>query len=224
MPRSAAQRERRRLALRAWRAAHPGYDKAWRAAHADSVGQSQKTYHERHREVILLKKRAHHAANKALHNAISRAWHAAHRAERHSYYMQHRERHRATMRAYNEAHPGAQLARQRAYHARNPDYGTSSRARRRARKANAPLNDLSAAQWKEIKLAYGHRCVYCGKKMQRLTQDHIIPLAHGGSHTLANVVPACQSCNSRKYLGKPLVPVQPLLLTIALPQGTTPTA
>jgi 5-methylcytosine-specific restriction endonuclease McrA len=77
------------------------------------------------------------------------------------------------------------------------------------------LNDLSVAQWREIKVAYGHRCVYCGRKMQHLTQDHITPLSKGGSHTAPNVVPACLSCNSKKRARAPLVPVQPLLLTIA---------
>jgi 5-methylcytosine-specific restriction endonuclease McrA len=60
--------------------------------------------------------------------------------------------------------------------------------------------------------AYGHCCVYCGRKMQRLTQDHITPLSRGGNHTKSNIVPACRSCNSKKGTGEPLVPVQPMLL------------
>lgn len=47
------------------------------------------------------------------------------------------------------------------------------------------------------------------------TTAHLVPLAKGGTHTFSNVVPACQSCNSKKGTGAPLVPVQPLLLTIA---------
>lgn len=77
---------------------------------------------------------------------------------------------------------------------------------------NAPINDLTPEQWAMIVNHYGHRCVYCGRKMKRLSQDHIIPLSQGGSHTLSNVVPACRSCNSKKHAGPPLVPVQPLLL------------
>jgi 5-methylcytosine-specific restriction endonuclease McrA len=89
-----------------------------------------------------------------------------------------------------------------------------SKQRRRARKAGSPRNDLTMAQWRAIKAHYGHRCVYCGQPSQRVTQDHITPLSKGGAHTVSNVVPACQSCNSRKHVGPPLCPVQPLLFAV----------
>ena len=83
--------------------------------------------------------------------------------------------------------------------------------RRRARLKNAPVNDHTAAQWLAIKVIYRWSCVYCGKKTAALTQDHIIPLSKGGSHTMENIVPACAHCNSKKGVGKPLIPVQPVL-------------
>lgn len=70
-------------------------------------------------------------------------------------------------------------------------------AKRRALKAGAPVNDLTAAQWGAIKKLYGNLCVYCGES-KPLTQDHVIPLSKGGSHTASNVVPACRSCNCKK--------------------------
>lgn len=106
----------------------------------------------------------------------------------------------------------------RAFRAAHPEVHRAHNHARRARKRNASSNDLTARQWEEIKEAYGHRCVYCGRKMQRLTQDHITPLIQGGGHTASNIVPACQSCNSKKHDGAPLVPVQPLLLTVAPPK------
>jgi 5-methylcytosine-specific restriction endonuclease McrA len=87
--------------------------------------------------------------------------------------------------------------------------------RRRARKAAAPRNDLTATQWKEIKAAYGNRCVYCGKRSKKLTQDHIVPLSKGGSHTAGNIVPACRPCNGKKRDRAVLKPVQPMLLTFS---------
>lgn len=49
-------------------------------------------------------------------------------------------------------------------------------------------------------------CVYCGVRVVRSKQytpnqatiDHVIPLSKGGTHTIDNVVTACQQCNSVK--------------------------
>lgn len=110
--------------------------------------------------------------------------------------------------------------RTKQYKRDHPAIAKAIYARHRAKKRQARRNDLTAAQWEEIKAHYGHRCVYCGRKMQRLTKDHIIPLINGGAHTASNIVPACLSCNSKKHDGPPLKPVQPLLLTIAPPKKT----
>ena len=108
--------------------------------------------------------------------------------------------------------------RSRAYRLANPAIIKANKASYRARKRQAPINDLTAAQWEDIKVAFDHRCAYCKRKMQRLTQDHIVPLSKGGSHTASNIVPACAKCNSTKGDGPPPIPVQPLLLTIAPPK------
>jgi 5-methylcytosine-specific restriction endonuclease McrA len=47
----------------------------------------------------------------------------------------------------------------------------------------------------------GHRCAYCGKRVENLTVDHIIPRAKGGLTTWENTVAACggsKGCNARK--------------------------
>lgn len=56
---------------------------------------------------------------------------------------------------------------------------------------------LTAEAWAEILREHNHRCRYCGSQT-KLTVDHVIPLSKGGEHSRANVVPACQSCNSKK--------------------------
>lgn len=114
----------------------------------------------------------------------------------------------------------------------NPDKRKALEAKRRARKAQAPRNDLSAAQWEEILIAFDHRCAYCPlncpackKHTHVLTQEHVTPYDKNGSHTLWNVVPCCQVCNSKKgRQARPLRPVQPLLLTEAAPKPYKPRA
>ena len=122
-------------------------------------------------------------------------------------------------RTYRSTHRKTINLYERAYHKKHPEKKKEMHASRRAHKFNAPVNDCTAGQWQEIKAAYGYHCVYCGTQPQRLTQDHITPLSKGGSHTASNIVPACRSCNSKKYTGNVLIPVQPLLLTIATAKG-----
>jgi hypothetical protein len=154
-------------------------------------------------------------------NAIQKAWREANKP---AYNRRIRERrkergetYKEIRRQWSQKNRERNNAREREKYAANPEPNLARNARWRARKRGATINDLSAAQWKEIKAAYDHRCVYCGRKMKRLTQDHLLPLSRGGTNTVANVVPACLSCNSRKYTGPPLIPVQPLLLTLAKP-------
>lgn len=110
-----------------------------------------------------------------------------------------------------------------AWQAAHPAEMTARYRRRRARKRQAPVIDLSTAQWLEIQVAFSHRCAYCGKRCKgKLTQDHVTPYAHNGAHTLWNVVPACASCNSHKHAGPVPVAVQPLLLTLAPAKVTRP--
>lgn len=57
---------------------------------------------------------------------------------------------------------------------------------------------VTTEQWEAIKAAWGYRCAYCGKVHARLTRDHVVPRARGGMDVVANLVPACRSCNARK--------------------------
>jgi 5-methylcytosine-specific restriction endonuclease McrA len=60
--------------------------------------------------------------------------------------------------------------------------------------------DFTHKQWLDMIEKTGGRCVYCGQ-VKKLTVDHVIPISKGGQHTKSNIVPACQSCNSRKKDG-----------------------
>jgi 5-methylcytosine-specific restriction endonuclease McrA len=58
-------------------------------------------------------------------------------------------------------------------------------------------HDLSADQWVALKEAWGG-CAYCGRSNSSLQRDCVLPVSRGGRYTLANVVPACGSCNASK--------------------------
>lgn len=57
-------------------------------------------------------------------------------------------------------------------------------------------HDLTDAQWAALQEAWGG-CAYCGASGP-LQKDCLLPISRGGRYTLANVVPACRSCNASK--------------------------
>src|SRR5262252_112029 len=162
----------------------------YRQAHPEKGRERSKRYRTRHPERAKETRKNSYKKNRAYSNAKSKRWRE-----------NNVEQQQINNKNYRQAHP---------------EKTKEHRQRRRAAKANAVINDLTHAQWIEIQVAQDHCCQYCQKRYKgKLTQDHILPLSKGGSHTLHNVIAACRSCNSKKHTGTVLCPVQPLLLTIA---------
>ena len=55
-----------------------------------------------------------------------------------------------------------------------------------------------ARDWCRLVNRYNHCCAYCGKYVEKLQQDHVVPRIRGGRHTIGNLLPACSRCNSSK--------------------------
>ncbi len=208
------------------------YMRTWNAANADKIRQQRHARHaanpEKNRsaakkryaknpEPIKARNRASHHKNIDERNAYSREYSTTHREDGnrrwHEWRSRNIEKERERVRLAQRARAAEAAVSLRAWRKANPDKARLQVEKRRAHKLNAPLNDLTPEQWTIIQDAYNHRCAYCDKRARgRLTQDHITPLSKGGSHTMHNVVPACQSCNSKKNAGPLPSPVQPLLL------------
>ncbi len=58
-------------------------------------------------------------------------------------------------------------------------------------------HDLTDKQWADLNAAWAG-CAYCGATGVALQRDCVLPISRGGRYTLANVVPACASCNASK--------------------------
>lgn len=97
---------------------------------------------------------------------------------------------------------------------RNRQAQKVGRHRRRARIYGAVHESIKPI---EIYERDGWKCGLCGHRINRerayphprsATLDHIVPLAHGGTHTRVNVQLACWSCNHKKGAkmnGQPLL-------------------
>ena len=70
-------------------------------------------------------------------------------------------------------------------------------ARRRKRRMGLVEHDLTDEQWLALKAAWAG-CAYCGAVDRPLQRDCVLPLSRGGRYTLANIAPACDSCNASK--------------------------
>ena len=67
----------------------------------------------------------------------------------------------------------------------------------RRRRAKLKANGIFKISKKELAKLLAKPCFYCGTK-ERITIDHVIAIARGGTDSIGNLVPACKSCNSQK--------------------------
>lgn len=99
-------------------------------------------------------------------------------------------------RRWQRANPDKTRESTKEWRRRNPEKSSASYNRRRTRKTKAG-GSYTVEEFKALCKQYDGRCACCGKK-KRLTPDHVIPVALGGSSDIVNIQPLCQPCNSRK--------------------------
>jgi hypothetical protein len=149
--------------------------------HAKEICERVNKYRKAHPETIKFIKREYYLANKDKWNSKHNNW------------------------AINN--PEKEAARHKKWAQDNPEKKAAKSHRHEALKRGANIVDFSSRDWEELLMLYDHHCIYCGKKETKddiLTQDHVIPVSHGGNHTKDNIVPACHSCNCSKH-NKPLL-------------------
>jgi 5-methylcytosine-specific restriction endonuclease McrA len=214
------QEHREELCLKAkeYRQAHSesvrAKDKARRAQNKLKYREQRRRYYRANCERLKANQQAYHSDHREEATRYVTKYQAEHKAELAAYHAAYREAHRDEHRAYDLAHyqqvREQRLAYRKEYRETHRDQVRANNNLRKARQRNAPIADLTGAQWEQIKASYRGRCAYCGKPTDNLTMDHVVPLARGGAHTASNIVPACLTCNMRKKVGPP-PPFQPVL-------------
>jgi len=124
-----------------------------------------------------------------------------------NYYVKNKEKIDEQHKNYNETHKFENLERQRRYLKANPEKCKDYVNKRRARLVS---NGVYLLLKKELKKIYSSPCFYCGS-FDLIEADHVIPLSRGGTHSIGNLVPACQKCNrskGSKYLAEWLLAIR----------------
>jgi 5-methylcytosine-specific restriction endonuclease McrA len=163
---------------RRWRAENPNAGKEWYAANREQerARHLQRAQCPEFRQKAKERSARWYRKNTQHHRELMKAWVARNREALREYHRRYAEAHRAE---YNE-------------HSR----------RRRARKRNQLLGPpFTIAQLDQRMSVFGHCCAYCSGPFEEV--DHVIPLAKGGAHCLANLRPACRACNRSKWAKSP---------------------
>lgn len=214
------KRKARAEYMREWNKRNPDRRKANSRAtylrHREKILARNKLYNEKH-PADPIKVREYYLANQETIKERSRQWQA-----------DNNDRRRETARKFKQANPGVIEQRNRDYYARNkarcdernrayaeknyakirewqklyleqnPDkkkaWSVNSKANRRLREKTAfPVTPVQLAQKLSM---YGNLCWICADGANEV--DHVIALARGGLHILANLRPICGLCNRRK--------------------------
>lgn len=138
-------------------------------------------------------------------NAYQREWAQANpgkkRAIQRRYYKANAKKHRAGVRRWQAANRVYYRNQQREYMRRwreqNPGYFSQASRKRQALKHASAVAPFTMEQLAQRMAYWGDRCWLCPDGVFE-TVDHVKPLSKGGPHMLANLRPACKSCNSSK--------------------------
>lgn len=161
-----------------------------RDCHREKTRLAVRRMRERDPERALQKNRDWREANPEKEKKRHRRYDEAHREKRRLAISKSREdnpeHHRALRRKWRQANLEAARERCRTYWHR----------KRAQRSDDSLLVDWYAEQIRTMP------CEYCGSE-ENITVDHVVPISKGGAHSIENIVPACQPCNSSKG-AKPL--------------------
>lgn len=173
-------------------------------------------YYLRKKEQVLAGNRAYQKNNRPKMRKIAAAWREKNPEKVLEYdrkwkadnkelrYQRDRERYNSEEASiknakYREEHPEEFAAAKKRWNQEHPEKVKMHIATRRARQKGAAINDFTDAHWEFLERLYEGRCAYCNiAPATPLHRDHIVALLQHGDNTLSNVLPSCQSCNSKK--------------------------
>lgn len=200
--------EKRRVAYQAKREHHLAYAAAYRAQNPDKVRAATARWREANADEVLAYSRRYYWENHEQQLAAMKAWRESNRGVHRQHalkrYYADVEAGRDKCRTYRASNVEHHRARVRLWLKANPERMRDLARRRRARKLDATVEAFAETQVFERD---GWRCYICDEPVRRdvptqapnkAVLEHIVPLARGGAHSLANTACACHRCNQMK--------------------------
>lgn len=187
MPLTEAQKAYQREYHRKNREKRIQYHKDWYAANRSTERDKQSRYRSEKKSELNKRRRDKYREDPASARAYSRYYYNTRRK------LMITEEQRLYRKHYNAK-----------WRANNIDKVRVSKVlcenKRRAIKSGA-AGFCSKTAWLNRCYMFLWRCAYCGRSLsyKTATQDHVIPLSRGGTGWPSNLVPACQTCNSKKH-------------------------
>lgn len=145
----------------------------YRKAHPDKIRADKKLYKERHPAKVSTYQKSYHRRYRHFPSVKVKRCQSKQTAQYREY-----------MRSYAAK-----------WYRLNPGKVHRRRLSRAQRLSGA--GSFTRQEWQTLCARYGNQCLCCGNKT-KLTPDHVVPLAHGGSNTIDNIQPLCLTCNLRK--------------------------
>ncbi len=171
-----------------YRKEHPNYLQQYYKDNKDEISKKGEIYRSNVPEKIKIRNKLYYTKNKEKNIECVRLWQKNNPENVRKYRKKYRENNPEYQKQYLQTEEGKASAQR-------------GNIKRQAKEREI-INTLTSQEWLDILEAYNYRCVYCDVEFEvenMLTKDHIIPLSKGGHNTKENVVPACRSCNSKKY-------------------------
>lgn len=170
-----------------------------RADCKDCNAKKRKAYYEQNRDAKLAKQAAYYKANADRVKSYVKSWRESNPDKCRDYHREYAERNpekeleRHRIKSRRQPRERRREIEQK-WDAKNPSKVRAKTQRRRIRKKG---NGEFVILDRELRRLYASPCVLCGTR-ERITADHIVPIALGGRHSIGNLQPLCLSCNSSK--------------------------
>ena len=169
------------------------YDHQWYLSHREEVNEKSRHRHLAHKDEERVRQHQSYLNHKDEIKQRQEQYLPAHKDEIRERGRQWRLTHPEEVREHNQRYRQTLKGK-----AKSQRKHTTHRTR-----LSKVINTLTANEWEAILAQHDFRCAYCGCSLLDLfnppTRDHVMPISKGGDNTKENVVPACRSCNSRKY-------------------------